>query len=77
MTFCMVSGVRVLSWAMTHAIGAGAEVAQLIDDVTSPGGTTERAVRVFEQSGFRAMFEAAMDAAADRSRELAADAAAG
>jgi len=53
------------------------DVVELRRRVTSPGGTTERAVRVFEQSGFRAMVEAAMGAAADRSRELAADAAAG
>ena len=53
------------------------DVAELRRRVTSPGGTTERAVRVFEQNGFRAMFEAAMGAAADRSRELAADVGAG
>jgi pyrroline-5-carboxylate reductase len=48
------------------------DVVELRRRVTSPGGTTERAIRVFEQSGFRAMFEAAMGAACDRSRELAA-----
>lgn len=53
------------------------DVVELRRRVTSPGGTTERAVRVFEQMGFRAMFEAAMGAACDRSRELAADAAPG
>lgn len=53
------------------------DVVELRRRVTSPGGTTERAIRVFEQSGFRAMFEAAMGAAAERSRELAADAATG
>lgn len=51
------------------------DVVELRRRVTSPGGTTERAIRVFEQSGFRAMFEAAMEAACDRSRELAADSA--
>ena len=51
------------------------DVVELRRRVTSPGGTTERAIRVFEQSGFRAMFEAAMGAACDRSRELAADSA--
>ena len=49
------------------------DVVELRRRVTSPGGTTERAVRVFEQNGFREMFESAMGAAADRSRELAAD----
>jgi pyrroline-5-carboxylate reductase len=51
------------------------DVVELRRRVTSPGGTTERAIRVFEQAGFRAMFEAAMGAACDRSRELAADSA--
>ncbi len=38
--------------------------------VTSPGGTTERAIRVFETSGFAEMVAEAMEAAAARSREL-------
>lgn len=53
------------------------DVVELRRRVTSPGGTTERAIRVFEQTGFREMVEAAMGAACDRSRELAADAAPG
>jgi pyrroline-5-carboxylate reductase len=53
------------------------DVVELRRRVTSPGGTTERAIRVFEQAEFRAMFEAAMGAACDRSRELAADGAPG
>ena len=39
--------------------------------VTSPGGTTERAVESFEAAGLRAIVDAAMTAAAARSEELA------
>lgn len=38
--------------------------------VTSPNGTTERAVAAFEHGGLRELFAAAMEAAAERSREL-------
>jgi pyrroline-5-carboxylate reductase len=41
---------------------------------TSPGGTTIRAVRELEQAGVRAAFLNAIQAAMDRSRELAAGA---
>ena len=39
--------------------------------VTSPGGTTERAIEVFEAGGFRELVARAVAAAAQRSRELA------
>jgi pyrroline-5-carboxylate reductase len=38
--------------------------------VTSPGGTTERALEVLEQGGVRDLFRDALKAARDRSREL-------
>ena len=38
--------------------------------VTSPGGTTERALEVLEQGGIRPLFRDALEAARDRSREL-------
>ncbi len=41
--------------------------------VTSPGGTTERAVQHFEAAGLRETVHAAMAAAAQRSRELAGE----
>ena len=44
---------------------------QLKRNVMSPGGTTERAIRVLEDQGLAAMFEQAMQAAAMRSGELA------
>lgn len=48
----------------------------LREQVTSPGGTTAAAVRQLEDRAVRAAFMTAMEAARDRSRELAAAAAA-
>jgi pyrroline-5-carboxylate reductase len=47
---------------------------ELREKVTSPGGTTIRAVRELEQAGVRAAFLNAIQAAMERSRELAAGA---
>jgi pyrroline-5-carboxylate reductase len=44
---------------------------ELREMVTSPGGTTIRAIRVLEQSGVRAAFLNAIQAAMERSVELA------
>lgn len=49
------------------------DVAELRRRVTSPGGTTQAALKQFEEDGFRALVERAMRRAADRSRELARD----
>ena len=46
----------------------------LREAVTSPGGTTISAIRTMEDHGVRAAMLAAIEAARDRSRELAADA---
>ena len=46
----------------------------LREAVTSPGGTTIAAIRTMEDRGVRAAMLAAIEAARDRSRELAADA---
>lgn len=45
---------------------------ELRAQVTSPGGTTAAALHVLEESGFRAVIEDAIRAAAQRSRELGA-----
>lgn len=45
---------------------------ELRETVTSPGGTTIRAIRELERSGVRAAFLNAIEAAMERSRELAA-----
>ena len=59
--------------------GAGAlarlsdgDLAQLRAQVTSKGGTTEAALNAFDAADLRAIVERAMQAAAQRSRELAA-----
>lgn len=59
------------------ALGAGqmaaeADVnpAELRRRVTSPGGTTERAIAQFEQANFAAIVQTAMNAAQDRAAEL-------
>lgn len=44
--------------------------AELRRRVTSPGGTTERAVAAFENAGLRSLVEGAMRAARDRALEL-------
>ena len=47
------------------------DAATLRRQVTSPGGTTERAIEVFTQEGLQGMVLKALQAAAGRSRELA------
>lgn len=52
----------------------GEDPAELRRRVTSPKGTTERAIAVLEQGGLEELFERATAAALARSRELAAEA---
>jgi pyrroline-5-carboxylate reductase len=56
--------------AARMAIESDEEPATLRRRVTSPGGTTERAVAVFEDGGLRGLFASALTAARDRSVEL-------
>ncbi|HVF54093.1 MAG TPA: pyrroline-5-carboxylate reductase [Actinomycetota bacterium] len=49
----------------------GMHPVELREMVTSPGGTTTRAIQVLEQSGVRAAFLNAIQAAMERSKELA------
>ncbi|AMB59703.1 pyrroline-5-carboxylate reductase [Microterricola viridarii] len=51
---------------------SGEEPAELRRRVTSPKGTTERAIAVLEQAGLSTLFAEATDAALARARELAA-----
>ena len=51
-----------------------AETAELRRRVTSPGGTTERALAAFEAAGFREAVLGAMQAAAHRAEELGREA---
>ncbi|MGD2112618.1 MAG: pyrroline-5-carboxylate reductase [Gammaproteobacteria bacterium] len=57
--------------AAKMALESPEDAAALRRRVTSPGGTTERAISVFQQNGLEDLVERAMQAAADRSRELA------
>jgi pyrroline-5-carboxylate reductase len=47
------------------------ELARLRAEVTSKGGTTEAALRVFDSSNLRGIVAAALQAATDRGREMA------
>ncbi len=53
------------------ALESDDELGVLRQHVTSPGGTTERALRVLESGELRNLLRQAVQAAADRSRELA------
>jgi pyrroline-5-carboxylate reductase len=53
---------------------SGQHPVQLREAVTSPGGTTIAAIRELENHGVRAALLSALEAARDRSRELAAEA---
>jgi pyrroline-5-carboxylate reductase len=57
--------------AAKMALEGGEEPAQLRRRVTSPGGTTERAVQVLEGGGLDKLFDQAVAAAIARARELA------
>ena len=51
----------------------GKHTGQLKDEVTSPGGTTIRAVQVMERAGIRGILMDAVQASADRAHELGKD----
>lgn len=57
--------------AAKMALEGAEEPARLRARVTSPGGTTEAAVRVLEEGGLRRLLREAFDAAVARARELA------
>ena len=57
--------------AARMAIESEHHASELRRRVTSPGGTTERALAAFEQGGLKDLFRRAMEDCAERSRELA------
>lgn len=59
--------------AAQMAVESDVDAAELRRRVTSPGGTTERAIASFETAGLRETFLRALSAARDRSAELAAE----
>lgn len=56
--------------AARMALESDVDVAELRRRVTSPKGTTERAISIFEDGGFRALVQQALQGAADRAEEL-------
>jgi pyrroline-5-carboxylate reductase len=57
--------------AAKMALEGHEEPSQLRRRVTSPGGTTEQAVKMLEQGGIRQLFKDAIQAAVQRAREIA------
>jgi len=57
--------------AAKMALESSEDAAILRQRVTSPGGTTEKALEVLENGGLRSLFSDALHAARSRSRELA------
>jgi pyrroline-5-carboxylate reductase len=58
--------------AAKMALESREDAAVLRRQVTSPGGTTERAIGILQQGGLEALFAQALGGARDRSQELAA-----
>lgn len=63
--------IQTAAGAAKLAAQSDLDTAELRRRVTSPGGTTERAVAVFEERDLRGTVKAALSACADRSVELA------
>ncbi len=59
--------------ASKMALESSDDAATLRHRVTSPGGTTERAIEVLQQRDFEAIVLQALEAATERSRELASE----
>ncbi|MGK2913368.1 MAG: pyrroline-5-carboxylate reductase [Porticoccaceae bacterium] len=59
--------------AARMALASDVDSAELRRRVTSPGGTTERAIDVFLAGGLPELFDAAMIAARDRAHDMAAE----
>lgn len=57
--------------AAKMALESNKSLAELRSNVTSPGGTTEKAISVLEENDIRGMFKKALSAAKHRSEEIA------
>jgi pyrroline-5-carboxylate reductase len=64
--------VHTLQGAGQLAAASDADLARLRAEITSKGGTTEAALRAYEDAGLRAIVARALGAATQRARELAA-----
>ncbi len=65
-----ISTAKGAAMLAVYAATDGIDLSQLRRNVTSPGGTTEAALKVFDEKGFGKIVAAAVKAAADRSKEL-------
>lgn len=63
--------VQTAFGAAKMALESPEESTTLRARVTSPGGTTERAIGILEEGGIRALFDKALEGARDRAGELA------
>ncbi len=63
--------VQTAFGAAKMALESPDESTTLRDRVTSPGGTTERAIAILEQGGIRELFNKALEGARDRAADLA------
>ena len=63
--------VQTILGAAEMAKKSELEPAQLKKNVMSPGGTTERAIQAFETGGLNELFQTAIEAAFERSKEMA------
>jgi len=59
--------------AAKMALESEENASMLRQRVTSPGGTTERAIHILQEGGFKELVSNALHAAAERSRELASE----
>lgn len=62
---------QTVAGAAEMVLSSDVEPAQLKRNVMSPGGTTERAIQTFESLDLVSVFESAINAAAERSIEMA------
>ena len=60
----------VFSGAAKMVLESGKHTGQLKDEVTSPGGTTIRAIHAMERAGIRGIMMDAVQASAERATEL-------
>ena len=65
-----INGVQTAFGAAKMALESGVDSSALRTQVTSPGGTTERAIGILRQGGIEDLFERALEAARERSIEL-------
>lgn len=65
--------IQTAAGAAELARSSDVDLAELRRRVTSPGGTTERAILAFENQQLRHIVKQAMQACADRSRQMAAE----